>query len=374
MTRRERILYLLQGKSVDRVPISTYGLDRYSHKWMAEDPSYRRILEYTDEYDNIFALHCSYYASVFGSDVLAFDDPQIMKTETYRKERATYYRSTLYSPKGNLTCLHRINDDAHTTWSLEYPIKGDEDIDRFMSLPFVPRMPDVNRYKTLQEELGDRGIVEIEVPDPLCLVVENMDYQDFMIRTLSLKGKMQEFFDFCLQLVLEWLEKLLKSGFGPVYRIFGPEYGAPPYMPLQFFKDFVVKYDSQMINLIHKYGCYARVHSHGPLIQILDDILTMGPDLLDPCEGPPNGDITFKELASRVGDQLILMGNIELGDIEMGTPEQIDRLVAEAIEAVHGKARHILLPTAFPFVSPLPKRTEENEIQFIESGMKYGKL
>jgi hypothetical protein len=77
-----------------------------------------------------------------------------------------------------------------------------------------------------------------------------------------------------------------------------------------------------------------RYHCHGPIANILDDMLALGVDMTDPCEAPPSGNITLRQLADRVGRDLVLMGNIQLDDIERAEPDKIDRLVAEAVDAV----------------------------------------
>jgi hypothetical protein len=174
------------------------------------------------------------------------------------------------------------------------------------------------------------------------------------------------------ELLLGYVESLLRAGFGPVFRIFGPEYAAPPLMSPAFFRKAVVAYDRPLIDLIHRYGGFVRYHCHGPIARILDDFLMLGVDMTDPCEAPPSGDITLRQLADRAGHNLILMGNIQLDDLERAEPQKIDRLVAEAVEAVGGRAPFILCPTAFPFSSPLPERTERNLLQFMAAAEKYG--
>jgi hypothetical protein len=119
-------------------------------------------------------------------------------------------------------------------------------------------------------------------------------------------------------------------------------------------------------------GGFVRYHCHGPIDGILDDMLALGVDMTDPCEAPPSGEVTLRQLAERVGRNLVLMGNIQLDDIERAEPDKIDRLVGEAVEAVGGRATFILCPTAFPFSSPLPAVTERYLIQFLTSGEKYG--
>ena len=278
----------------------------------------------------------------------------------------------LHTPKGDLTAHYTENDDVHTVWRHDLLIKTDDDIDRFLAAPFVPAAPDVAAHERTRAALGERGVMEIEMPDPLCLVVENMSYEDFMVRTLFAPAKIDALLDKVAELLYTWLESVLAAGFGPVFRIFGPEYAAPPVMSLKHFKKSVTAYDRPLIELIHRQGGYVRYHCHGPIRRILDEFLSLGVDLTDPCEGPPSGDITLRELADRVGRDLILMGNIQLDDIERAEPDKIDRLVAEAIEAAAGRAPFILCTTALPFSLPLPAVTEGNLIRFLEAAEKYG--
>jgi uroporphyrinogen-III decarboxylase len=214
--------------------------------------------------------------------------------------------------------------------------------------------------------------MEVETPTPLCLVVENMPYDQFMVWSLLDPAKIEALLDMASELIGRWLESLLLAGFGPVFRFFGPEYAAPPMMSPKSFKKVVVERDRPLIDLIHRHGGYVRYHCHGPIARILDDMLAMGVDMTDPCEPPPSGDISLRELASRVGRDMILMGNVQLDAIERAEPEEIDRLVDEAVEEVGERAPLILCTTAFPVTSPLPSVTERNLIQFLLSSEKHG--
>lgn len=374
MSRREALLSLLQGETVSPIPFSTYGVDRYSHPWMAEDPSFERVLKHTDEYEYILALHCSYYASFGYSDILELPDPEMVELESWETDDARYFRRTVHTPQGDLSCLSRLSHGLHTAWQLEYLIKDDGDIDKFLSIPFKPRMPDKALFLETRDLLGDKGLMEIEIPNPLCIVAENMIYEDFMVRSITMKDKMIQLLDRALELILEWLDLILPEGFGPVFRIFGPEYGAPPYMHPDFFEWAVLGYDKHMVDKMHQHGCYARMHMHGPVRNIIPHLVDLGVDMFDPCEPPPNGDITLDELISMVGTDIVLMGDIELDDIERNTPAEVDRLVAQAMDTARGRSRFICTPSAFPIGSPLPDLTAGNLIQFIDSCRKHGAL
>lgn len=372
ITRQEALTSLLRDRRLDYVPATTYGVDRYSHPWMGADPSFKRMLEYTDEHEHIFVLHLSYYASFGFTEVLGVSDPALVERHTYRKNEATHFDLTLHTPLGDLSANYTENDGVHTLWRHDPLIKGDEDMDRFLSAPFVPAPPNVEAFEQTRRALGNRGLMEVELPDPVCLVIENMSYEDFMVRTLTTPAKIDAMLEKMADLLCAYIESLLKAGFGPVFRLFGPEYAAPPMMSLDFFKKAVVAYDRPVVDLIHQHGGYVRYHCHGPIAAILDDMLDLHVDMTDPCEAPPGGDIALRDLAERVGKDLILMGNIQLDDIERAEPDKIDRLVGEAVDAAAGRAPFILCPTAFPFSSPLPVETERNLIQFLMSAEKYG--
>lgn len=372
-SRRAALLRLFRERRLEYVPATTYGVDRFSHEWMAHDPSFQRVLAHTDRYDHIFVLHLSYYASFGVTDVLGLWDAGALEQEVHHEAGATHYRMVLHTPRGDLTANYTENEGMRTVWRHDALMKTDEDVDRFLSAPFIPNPPDIEPFERTRAALGERGVMEIETPTPLCLVVENMPYDQFMVRALQDPARIEALLDKASELIYRWLEGLLHAGFGPVFRFFGPEYAAPPMMSPKHFKQVVVERDRPLIELVHRHGGFVRYHCHGPIARILDDMLAMGVDMTDPCEPPPSGDIPLRELATRVGRDMILMGNIQLDAIERAEPEEIDRLVAEAIGEVEDRAPFILCTTAFPVTSPLPAVTERNLIQFLESAEKHGR-
>jgi len=96
-SRRSTLLKLLSERRQDIIPATTYGVDRYSHPWMAADPSFARLLEdATDRHEHIFALHRSYYASFGATDVLAVSDPAAVEQRTYRVDASTHTEYVLH--------------------------------------------------------------------------------------------------------------------------------------------------------------------------------------------------------------------------------------------------------------------------------------
>ena len=65
--------------------------------------------------------------------------------------------------------------------------------------------------------------------------------------------------------------------------------------------------------------------------------------------------------------------DIELKELEFASPERIDALVKEAMEAAKDGGGFVLMPTAAPINVPLAPIAERNYIQMFESAEKYGK-
>jgi len=155
---------------------------------------------------------------------------------------------------------------------------------------------------------------------------------------------------------------------GRLYRIYGPEYASPPYLPPELFREYVAGFDRELIALIHRSGGYARIHCHGNLSRILGDIVSMGADAIDPIEPPPQGDVSLRFVREKYGDRLALFGNIELSDIEvMETPAFADKVKRSLEEGMSGKGRGFaLMPTASPIGRKLAARTLRNYEVMVE--------
>ncbi|MCZ7545452.1 MAG: hypothetical protein M5R40_18890 [Anaerolineae bacterium] len=374
LTRRQALMALLKEKRpVGYVPAWTYGIDRWSHPWMGTDPSYREVMEHVDRYDHLQVLHLSYYGSFGLTDILHVEAPGLVETRRFQQGDTTHTQLTLHTPRGDLTAEYKEIAGNNSVWRQTHLIKTDDDIDRFLSVPFTPAQPDADAYRRVRAEVGDRGIMQIQMPDPIDLVFENMDYNDFMVRTITVPEKIDAMLERMQQLTLQWLEGIIAAGMATEsFRIFGPEAAAPPMMSPDFYHRAVTEMDRPIVRMIQEAGGIVEYHCHGPIARLIDEFLDLGVDAIDPCEAPPSGDIGLRDLAARVGDAITLVGNLQLDDLERATPAQIDRLVAEAVEAVGGRARFILAPTAPPFETPLPPQTARNIIAFLDAARRHG--
>ncbi len=168
------------------------------------------------------------------------------------------------------------------------------------------------------------------------------------------------------------LEYVLKNGFTGCFIFGGAELATPPMMSPELFDAFVVKYDSRLFDLVHRYAGLVRVHCHGNVKDALSKFIDMGADALDPLEPPPQGDIEMDDAKRICGGRMTLLGNIEFSDLETLTPMEIEEKVKRAI-CDGGKERFILYP-ASRSISALTDRFTANAIRYVEAGIKYGEL
>jgi uroporphyrinogen-III decarboxylase len=159
---------------------------------------------------------------------------------------------------------------------------------------------------------------------------------------------------------------------GRLWRIVGPEFATPPFLPPRLFRQYVNRYDTALIAAIQRHGGYARLHCHGRIGAVLDAIAEMNPDALDPIEPPPQGDVQLADVRARYGTQMVLFGNLEVSDIETLPTEQFRGRVLRALdEGTRGGGRgFVLLPSSCPYgrlLSPLALSNYEAMVEAIES-------
>ena len=101
-------------------------------------------------------------------------------------------------------------------------------------------------------------------------------------------------------------------------------------------------------------------------------VRSTGADGIDPCEGPPDGDITLAEVKERVGDTMCLFGNLQVRVLEHGSRVEVEEAVRECMTSAKQGGGYVIMPTAGTIGSPLPRKTEDNYLCFMDAALKYG--
>jgi len=369
MTQAERILAAIKGEPTDRTPVSLYEIDGFSTRYSPEHPSYERIRAFARENLDNMVMETPMIDAPLG--FLFSGGGEDMVTREVRHDGPDeIVRTTVNTPKGPLTMETRHNAEAYTVWTTEFLVKGTEDVDRLLSIPYERKAPDMSAFFAQKERVGDRGIMMPDVHDPVVMCATVMEFNDYILLSALERPKFRRLLDFFAERMHNWLDDVLEAGGGPLFRIVGAELATPPYMRPEDFREFVVNYDGEFIKKIQAAGAYARVHSHGNISKVADMILEMGPDALDPLEEPPGGDISLGEIKRILGDKLCLMGNIQESMFELHTAEEVRAEVRRIKEIASPGGRYVIMPTATPISVPLPEKVEENVFAFMETALE----
>ncbi len=369
MNSRERLLAVLEGKIPDRVPVSTYELVGYnSQSFENKEPSYARIMDFIREKTDCLCMWNPGSDETFLGSAYS---TEIIKEET-REEDCLITHNILKTPLGILTQTQKKVDNVYTLWQTEHWCKSIEDVDKALSIPYEPISYDGSDLSRVQSELGTHGLLMPSLPDPLLLAAELMEFGEFTVWAMTETAHFARTVDILHERNMENLQRMLEGHVADLYRIVGPEYACPPFLPPVYFERFVLPYVREMVELIHARGGKVRLHCHGRVGQVLEAILATGADGMDPCEAPPDGDITLAELKNRTKGEITLFGNIQLKLLEQGTPEEIREAVKLCMDSAKEGGRFVLMPTAAPINVPLSPQTEENYFHYIEAGLEFG--
>ncbi len=276
----------------------------------------------------------------------------LVRTHQYAEDRWRCTRVTIRVGGRTLSSVRRRNPDVDTVWTTEHLLKNVEDLQAYLQLPddFFAEEIDIARLIDEDSRLGDRGIVMVDTEDPICAAASLFSMEDFVVLAMTEQRLFHRLLERLSQFLLARTQRVSEAFPGHLWRVYGPEYAAEPFLPPHLFREYVVRYTGPMVKAIQKHGGFARVHCHGRLRAILDDIVAMGADATDPIEPPPQGDVELDYVRQRYGDRLVLFGNIELCDIELMEPVEFHKVVEKALaEGTQGQGRgFVLMPSSAP--------------------------
>jgi len=362
MNTEQRVLMALRREEPDAVPVFIY-LNPYADLWPAGEPSYAPVLEACREYADV--IHNWSFPMSF------FCTAAEQRAESHEGRDGTL-EQVLHTPRGPITCLYAPSWQgllAKKRW-----IASEEDALRLLSIPYIPVQPDLTPFFGPKAALADCTVAQVTFPDPICVLGDMTEEETLAAWTLERRGLIRELLDQAFARLSDALRYCLERGVGPIYYFNGPEYALPPLMSPRDFEEYAVAYDTELIRLIHSYPeKYVIVHSHGRVSKYLERFAAMGMDGLNVLEPPPMGDTLLSDAKRRIGHWVCLIGNIQYDDLARSAPEEVERLVREAIRQGASGGGFILSPCASPYERPLPARAGENLIHYLRAGWKYGR-
>lgn len=377
MTRRERLMATIHGKPVDRPAVCFYELNGTDQNPDDPDefnihshPSWKPLLDMTRDYTDRIVMRRMKFTNPYKN---IWDLSVCTNTRLPGGKLQMDYAYTL----GERTFTYRSirEPDVDTVWNVSCVFKDEDDLEYYLSFPdeTVTPVPDISHILETERQIGDAGIVCIDVASPLCVVAQYFDMPDFLIIANSNRPLFHKALERTAQRILLEVEAFAQAAPRRLWRIYGPEYASAPFLPPELFYEYVIKYDKPIVDAINRSGGFARIHSHGNLRGIIDYIAGVGYAGMDPIEPPPQGDMELSEVREKIGKDMVLFGNIEISEIETLDEIAFAKRVKDAIRDGYSKEGRgfVLMPTACPLgrvLSPKTVRNYEIMIEAVQTG------
>ena len=363
MTRKERLERIIRREKADRPAVNFYEAGGFLVD--TEDPdeyniynseSWIKLLEITEEESDIIRM--------VPPDIVernpAYND--FFHTEVYEKDNSRFTRTTLKAGGREMYSLTRRDKELDTIWTIKHLLENEEDLKTYMSLPQEVFQAEytVDNLKKVEAGLGDRGIVMVDTGDPICMAADLFEFGTFTLMAFTEPLLFHKLLEKLSEHILERTQFASENFPGHLWRIYGPEYATEPYLPPKMFKEYVQRYTGPMVEIIHKYDGIVRLHSHGKINNVLNYMVEMGADAVDPVEPAPQGDVSLEYMAENYGDKLVLFGNIEITDIMNLSPDDFEKIVRQSVGEGKKAEGFVLMPSASPYGREIPESAIEN--------------
>jgi len=383
VTKRERLIATLEGRNVDRPPVSFYEIGGFSVCPDDPDlyniynsPSWQPLLKLAEDHTDIIRMvspvRAQSHLSWAGSKTILRE--RYVGEKTWEEGNSRFTRLIYNIGNKSLTSTSRRDREIDTVWITEPLLKNTEDVKLFLQLPdeIFEESISIDHLEKEEKKLGDKGIILVDTEDPVCAVASLFNLETFTIFALTEKTLCHKLMEKHAEYLYKRTEKVAIEFPGRLWRIYGPEYITEPFLPPYLFDEYVVRHTGPMVKMIKDHGGFVRIHSHGCIRNIMDYLLKMGADGIDPVEPPPHGDVELGWLREKYGRQMVLFGNIEISDIENMPEKMFREIVKKSIaDGISGEGRgFVLMPSASPYgrdISELTLRNYQIMVEEIES-------
>jgi uroporphyrinogen decarboxylase len=370
MTGRERLLAAIHHEEPDRVPICP----RINFTWLDPDKTHRLEEQYAAAIDPMEIYGCTTpaYAKQYPDE---YDLPEVEVAQTrYREGNYEVVERTFHTPAGKLSDRTKIPPAgreygmAPNPMKTEYLVKSRADLPALRYL-LSPIKGDYSQAARRQAELGDRGLVMVNVYSELCHQAGDVrDMQDLMMDYYLDRPFFDELLDLFQERTMVEAKAVLEHGIDGIFHNCYYNSLSSGWSPAIFQEVFVPNIRA-VADLAHSYGVFVDYYDDGKLAQSMELIASAGVDVLETCTPPPICDFDLREAKARIGAKVALKGYVDLIYIALkGTPELMEQTVAEAM-AIAKPGGGFIIGSSDTFREGTPP---ENIHTYFQSCLKYG--
>lgn len=300
MNSRERVMNLIEGKSVDRPPAMPITM-----MWAA-DLVGAKYHDYATRAEVQAAGQCA-AAGQFGFDhVSVISDPCC--------EAADLGANIFYPPDAPPGIIeeHALLADPATLSTLRVPDPHRAD----------SRMANrIEAVRLLRQQFCNTHLIEGWVEGPCAESADLRGINSLMLDYYDDPDFIQALADFTVSVALEFATAQIEAGAD----IIGVGDAAASLISRELYDEFVLPHEKRLVDGIHAAGGLVRLHICGRTLHLADAFATLGCEIVDL-------DTTVDLGAARgaMGDRQVLLGNVHAVDVvKNGTPDDMRQVLAK---------------------------------------------
>ena len=304
MNGRERVIALLEGRPVDRLPLMPitmmFAADHAEVAYGRYASDYRVLvdaqLQIAEAYDFDYVSCISdpaREATDCGAEVQFFDDqpPAIVEDHARLADKKDLARLEMPDPLGEGRMRDRVRAAA-----------------------------------LLKQRVGNEKLIEGWIEGPCAEAADLRGINTLMMDLYDDPGFVTELFEFTVAMALRFAKAQIEAG----TELMGIGDAAASLLGPELYEQFVWPYEKKLVDGVHDLGARTRLHICGNSQPILEGMGRLGCDIVD-----LDFMVSMAEARRAMGRNQVLLGNIDpVRTLRDGTPES----VTEAIATCHREA------------------------------------
>jgi uroporphyrinogen decarboxylase len=147
------------------------------------------------------------------------------------------------------------------------------------------------------------------------------DYTGFAVQLYERPEEIHAWARQMLDRAVEHAKRLIDAGCSIIDIASDYAFNAGTFISPAQFREFVTPYVVELVGLIQRNGVRVILHSDGNLMRVMDQILEIGPDVLQSID--PQAGMDIAEVKRLTYGKMALMGNVECRYVQDGPDEKI---------------------------------------------------
>ncbi len=371
MTSKERLETAASFREPDRIPIELQVSER-----ARKLPELEKLVAFIDtEADNFLhvpSVDWGFFGldSEYSEEVIEDVPGEYQKMRRmHRTEVGEFFAITQHFYP------HLDAPDYH--WERRF-VETIEEMERLAEAPRAVRPLELEAHHKAVAGLGDRAIPLMAVAHSLGTLVRWAKMEEVYMWFMSDPKIIHRFLDNTNRQTRDTVLALGEAGITGWFGTWALEMLIPPWMGMEKFDELIFPYDKMVNDAIHAIGGKHRSHCHGNCMEYLEHMCEMGLDATEPLEPPPFGDINLAEAKRRVGDRMMLSGNVASQFFVTMSRDEVRAAVKESIQAgAPGGGFSLRTTGGHAGLNPDLDRAQlhkiiENVENYVEAGLEFG--